>query len=50
MIAPLIRWDHTEDWFVMKFSLNKGGQSGERKVTLSLDEESYMSGHIIDGK
>lgn len=50
MIAPLIKWDHTEDWFVMKFALNKGGQSGERKVTLSLDEEPYMSGHIIDGK
>lgn len=49
MIAPLIKWDHTEDWFVMKFSVQKGGHSGERKVALSLDEDAYISGHIIDG-
>lgn len=51
MIAPLIMWDHTEDWFVMKFSAQKGGHSGERKVTLSLDtDDAYIAGHIIDGK
>lgn len=50
MISPLIKWDHTEDWFVMKYSVQKDGQSGERKVTLSLEEDSYISGHIIDGK
>lgn len=50
MIAPLIKWDHTEDWFITKFSVEKGGYSGERKVTLSLDEDSYISGHVIDGK
>lgn len=50
MISPLIKWDHTEDWFVMKFSVHKEGQSGERKVTLSLDDDPYMAGHIIDGK
>lgn len=50
MIAPFIKWDHTEDYFVTKFSLQKGDYSGERKVTLSLEEESYIAGHIIDGK
>lgn len=50
MISPLIKWDHTEDWFAMKFSVHKGGHSGERKVTLSLEMESYITGHIIDGK
>lgn len=50
MIAPLIKWDHTEDYYVTKFSLQKGDYSGERKVTLSLEEESYIAGHIIDGR
>lgn len=49
MIAPLIKWDHTEDYFVTKFSMQKGGYSGERKVTLSLDDDNYIAGHIIDG-
>lgn len=49
MISPLIKWDHSEDWYVMKFSIQKSG-SGERKVTISLDEDDYMSGHIIDGE
>ena len=39
MISPLIKWDHTEDWFVMKYSDHKGGFSGERQVSLSLDVE-----------
>lgn len=50
MIAPLIKWDHTEDYFVTKFSMQKGSYSGERKVTLSLEEENYIAGHIIDGR
>lgn len=50
MIAPLIKWDHTEDYFVTKFSMQKGAYSGERNVTLSLEEDNYISGHIIDGK
>lgn len=50
MISPLIRWDHTEDFFVMKFTIEKGGHSAERKVSVSLDVDPYLSGHIIDGK
>ncbi|XP_055326066.1 fatty acid synthase-like [Sitodiplosis mosellana] len=50
MISPLIKWDHTEDWFVMKFFVQKGGHSGERKVSVSLDVDPYISGHIIDGR
>lgn len=47
MISPLIKWDHSEDWYVMKYVGE--GHTGERRVTISLDEESYISGHIIDG-
>lgn len=49
MIAPLLRWDHSEDWFVMKFEVRRAANSGERKVKLSLDEQIYIAGHIIDG-
>lgn len=50
MISPLIKWDHAEDWYVMKFELKQSGQSGERKVTISLDNDAYIAGHVIDGK
>lgn len=46
MISPLIKWDHSENYFVMKFELDK---SGERKVALSLEENAYIAGHVIDG-
>lgn len=50
MIAPMMRWDHSEDWFVMKFEVKRISDSGERKVKLSLDKYGYIGGHIIDGK
>lgn len=50
MISPLIKWEHRENWFFMKFEITKAGHSGERKVTLSLEENAHIAGHIIDGK
>lgn len=50
MISPIVKWDHTEDWYVMTFAIQKGAHSGERKVTLSMDEDGYIAGHVIDGK
>lgn len=51
MIAPLIKWDHEQDYMVAKFDASKDITS-ERKVTINLKEEDhqYMAGHIIDGK
>lgn len=51
MIAPLIKWDHAQDFMVAKFDDTKDITS-ERKVTISLKEEDhqYMTGHVIDGK
>ncbi|XP_016956349.1 fatty acid synthase isoform X1 [Drosophila biarmipes] len=51
-ISPLIRWDHSEDWFVTKYENMKTKSSGERvfPVNLASDNEEFMSGHIIDGK
>lgn len=52
MISPLVRWEHSEDWFVTKFELQKSTRSGERKVKVSLTDQDYdfITGHSIDGK
>ncbi|XP_050524285.1 fatty acid synthase [Daktulosphaira vitifoliae] len=52
MIAPLVRWDHSEDWFVTMYRVQDKIKSGERNITISLkdDEYEYLSGHVIDGR
>lgn len=52
MIAPLIKWDHSQDWLVVRYGEKSKDIIFERKITVSLSNEecSYMKGHIIDGK
>ncbi|XP_063988124.1 fatty acid synthase-like isoform X2 [Diachasmimorpha longicaudata] len=52
MISPLIKWEHSEDWFVTSYRTHEKINSGERIVTLALTDEDYeyMEGHVIDGK
>lgn len=52
MISPLIKWEHSEDWFVTKFELQRSTRSGERKVKVGLSDQDYdfIVGHAIDGK
>lgn len=52
MIAPLIKWDHSFDWFITKFESQEKIKSGERTVTVLLSDEEmeYVAGHVIDGK
>ena len=51
-ISPFIKWDHSEDHFVMKFDRDESTKSAERKVLVSLmdPEYEYILGHLIDGK
>ncbi|KAL9890872.1 fatty acid synthase-like [Glossina fuscipes fuscipes] len=51
-ISSLIRWDHSEDWFVTKYENMKTKSKGERSYTVNLgnDDEEFLSGHVIDGK
>lgn len=51
-ISPLIRWDHSESYYVTKFEVNRTKMSGERRVKINLGKEeyAYMAGHRIDGK
>lgn len=51
-ISSLVKWDHSEDWFITKYENMQTKSSGERlfKLTLQSDNEEFLSGHIIDGK
>lgn len=52
MISPLIRWEHSDDWYVTSYRMQEKIVSGERivEVTLSDEDFEYMSGHVIDGR
>lgn len=52
MIAPLVRWEHSEDWYVTMYRVQDKIKSGERNILISLkdDECEYLSGHVIDGR
>ncbi|XP_011684681.1 PREDICTED: fatty acid synthase-like [Wasmannia auropunctata] len=52
MISPSIRWDHSEDWFILTDEQRKVIKSRERYVEILIDDEEYeyMSGHVIDGR
>lgn len=50
-ISPLMKWDHSEDYYVVKYDLQNPNNSGERRVNinLSFDEYAFINGHRIDG-
>ncbi|KAK0083564.1 hypothetical protein PV325_008602 [Microctonus aethiopoides] len=52
MISPLIKWDHSYDWYVCRFQLQDKIDSGTRSIEVSLADDEYesMAGHIIDGR
>ncbi|XP_023313670.1 fatty acid synthase-like [Trichogramma pretiosum] len=52
MLSHLIKWEHSEDWFVTSYRLQEKITSGERLVSVTLADEDFefMSGHVIDGR
>lgn len=52
MISPLVRWEHSEDWYVISYQMQEKIKSGERTVVITLkdDELEYLAGHIVDGR
>ncbi|KAL0867964.1 hypothetical protein ABMA27_008631 [Loxostege sticticalis] len=52
MIAHLVEWEHSEDWYVTSYRAQEKMKSGERTVRMSIvDEDSeYMAGHVVDGR
>ncbi|XP_046416456.1 fatty acid synthase-like isoform X1 [Neodiprion fabricii] len=51
-ISPLVRWDHTEDWWVMRCDKIEKLIAGERVVHIDLAEDEFeaMAGHVVDGR
>ncbi|XP_011503082.1 PREDICTED: fatty acid synthase-like [Ceratosolen solmsi marchali] len=52
MISPLIKWEHSDNWFVTSYESQRKAASSQRivKVSLSDSEFEHMAGHIIDKK
>ncbi|XP_014477078.1 PREDICTED: fatty acid synthase-like [Dinoponera quadriceps] len=52
MISPLVRWDHTDDYYVYQYRGQHIISSRERLVSITTTdgEFEYFSGHVIDGK
>lgn len=54
MIAPLVRWDHKDDWPVPNYSATQGTglivSSAERVYTIGLNKPDYeyLSGHTVE--
>lgn len=50
MISSLIKWDHSDDWYVYK--MREKIASGDRTVDVSLADEDFefIAGHVIDGR
>ncbi|XP_063877296.1 fatty acid synthase-like isoform X1 [Scylla paramamosain] len=49
-IASLIRWEHSQEWDVARFSTSASGSDYEVKVDLDAEDQRYMEGHTIDGR
>ncbi|KAJ8950730.1 hypothetical protein NQ318_011221 [Aromia moschata] len=49
MLSPLVKWDHSVDWFVPLWR-NKDWFGKEVTVNLSDEKYSYYQGHNIDGR
>lgn len=51
MISPLVKWDHSEEWFVTKFEAQRKTSSERRFFVKIADQEfEFITGHMIDGK
>lgn len=52
MISPLIRWDHSMDWFVPVYTQRQKITTSERIVDIHPKDETfeYIAHHVIDGR
>ncbi|XP_071581800.1 fatty acid synthase-like [Temnothorax nylanderi] len=52
MISPLIRWDHSENFFVMQLIPKKIIDKNEIVISISTSDEefAYLTGHVVNEK
>lgn len=51
-ISPLVRWEHSDDWYVTSYRMQEKFVSGERVVQVTLSDKNFewLAGHVIDGR
>ncbi|KAK4878179.1 hypothetical protein RN001_010685 [Aquatica leii] len=49
LISPLIKWQHDDNWHVLKFEMRNLGSD---TVTINLDHNKwkFLKGHVVDGR
>lgn len=52
MISPLVKWEHSKDWFIPSIKSQEKTTFGERVVKVSVSDSAYESwaGHVVDGE
>lgn len=52
MISPLIKWDHSAEFFVANFDVDSRDLGAEQKFNIMISTKDYefVNGHKIDGK
>lgn len=52
MISPLIRWDHRESAYVVKYDWDESYKSAIMSFKINLSDQNYkfVAGHCIDGR
>ncbi|XP_022831800.1 fatty acid synthase-like [Spodoptera litura] len=52
MLAHLVEWEHSENWFVTSYNDLDKMNVGERTVWKSIedDESEFLTGHVVDGR
>ncbi|XP_067015128.2 fatty acid synthase isoform X2 [Anabrus simplex] len=52
MTAPLVKWDHSEKWYVALYQDEETKGSGERAIPISIKDDEYkvFAGNNIDGQ
>ncbi|KAK4878117.1 hypothetical protein RN001_010623 [Aquatica leii] len=50
MISPLIKWNHTNNWFVSYFKVQENVETGESSIMFTTKETdwAFVTGHVID--
>lgn len=48
MISPLIKWDHTNEYFVSDTDNTENGVEQHFNILLSKDDFKFIEGHKID--
>lgn len=52
MLSPLIKWEHSKDYYVTYYKQKEEIKSGERIIGINIKENewAFIAGHVIDGK